>query len=397
MDARGDTPRRWMSVGSSAAADSRHAGVEAAAGAMRSGDARLLVVFCSARHDPEAVLAGIDQTAPGVPLIGCSSGTELTSERPSRGGVVVTAFGGPGFSVRTAAATGAAGQPRQAGVEVARDSDQADGRPDDGSSQVLLLLTDGRAPDQEEILSGVYQVVGASVPLVGGCASDDPGAGRMFQLHGREVLTDAVVGATISSDGPLGIAVRHGWRRIGQPMIVTRSTKGRVYTLDDRPAVQVYLRRHGASEQLVRDPEAFQLFSRTRPVGVRRRSGEEVRDVSSTRYLGDGALGSSGDIPEGGLIWLMETDEDSLLRAADDACRDAGHALDGHDPLGFLAFNCASRGDSLGTEGMRREVARLAGRAADAPIAGFYTWGEIARVRGITGFHHQTLVLLAVG
>jgi hypothetical protein len=31
------------------------------------------------------------------------------------------------------------------------------------------------------------------------------------------------------------------------------------------------------------------------------------------------------------------------------------------------------------------------------PLAGFYTWGEIARTRGINGYHHQTLVVLAVG
>jgi len=26
-----------------------------------------------------------------------------------------------------------------------------------------------------------------------------------------------------------------------------------------------------------------------------------------------------------------------------------------------------------------------------------YTWGEIARTKGINGFHNQTLVVLAVG
>ena len=38
-----------------------------------------------------------------------------------------------------------------------------------------------------------------------------------------------------------------------------------------------------------------------------------------------------------------------------------------------------------------------AGRAAGAPVAGFYTYGEFPRTRGVTGFHNQTLVVLAVG
>jgi hypothetical protein len=32
-----------------------------------------------------------------------------------------------------------------------------------------------------------------------------------------------------------------------------------------------------------------------------------------------------------------------------------------------------------------------------APVAGFYTWGEFARVRGLNGYHNQTLVVLTVG
>jgi hypothetical protein len=36
------------------------------------------------------------------------------------------------------------------------------------------------------------------------------------------------------------------------------------------------------------------------------------------------------------------------------------------------------------------------GLAGTAPVAGFYTYGEIARTRGVAGFHNQTLVVLAV-
>jgi hypothetical protein len=42
------------------------------------------------------------------------------------------------------------------------------------------------------------------------------------------------------------------------------------------------------------------------------------------------------------------------------------------------------------------EVSRLAALVAGAPVAGFYTYGEIARTRGIRGFHNQTLVVLAI-
>ena len=43
------------------------------------------------------------------------------------------------------------------------------------------------------------------------------------------------------------------------------------------------------------------------------------------------------------------------------------------------------------------EISRVAHHANGAPVAGFYTYGEIARTRGMSGFHNQTLVVLAVG
>ena len=63
------------------------------------------------------------------------------------------------------------------------------------------------------------------------------------QLFNDEVLEDAVVGAWLASDAPLGIGVQHGWRRVGEPMLVTGSEGSKVLTLDDQPALDVYLER----------------------------------------------------------------------------------------------------------------------------------------------------------
>ena len=43
------------------------------------------------------------------------------------------------------------------------------------------------------------------------------------------------------------------------------------------------------------------------------------------------------------------------------------------------------------------EIDRLTASAPGTPVAGFYTYGEIARTRGLRGFHNQTLVVLSVG
>jgi len=86
----------------------------------------------------------------------------------------------------------------------------------------------------------------------------------------------------------------------------------------------------------------------------------------------------------------------SPVTATDAACGDSLAALEGHPPLGMLAFDCIGRRGVLGGRGIRAEIDRLAANGAGAPVAGFYTYGEIARTRGMRGFHNQTLVVLSI-
>jgi hypothetical protein len=385
---------RWLAVGQSADREGRAAGRAAAAAALQGDDPKLLVVFCSDRYDLAELCAGIEEAAGAdVPMIGCSTAGEISTSGPGDAGVVVTALGGPGFAVATAAADAAGGRLREAGAEVAECLSDVEGSGKE--HRVLLLLTDGLAGDQTEIVRGAYRVVGAAVPLVGGCAGDDLRMEATAQLHHGRVLRNAVVAAAIASDAPLGIGVRHGWRRVGDPMVVTRSEGNRVYALDDAPALHVYLRRLHAPPAAWMDSAAFTRFALTHPLGLSRRSGEEVRFVAGADFT-EGSLLCVAHVPQGGLAWFMDGDDASVLAATDAACHDALAALDSRPPLGLVAFDCIARRGVLGESGIRAEVDRIASFAGGAPVAGFYTYGEIARTHGISGFHNQTLVVLAV-
>ncbi|HZS14384.1 MAG TPA: FIST N-terminal domain-containing protein [Candidatus Dormibacteraeota bacterium] len=385
------TAARWVGAGASRLADSRRAGAEAATAAVRGTDTRLLVVFASQAHDLAALLNGIRDVCPDAPLIGCSTAGEIAADGPGESSVVVTALGGDGFSVATAMASGAAGDLRQAGATVGACIEQVEAR----AHQVLLLLTDGLAGDQQEIVRGAYGVVGAAVPLVGGCAGDDLRMTYTQQLFGDAVVDDSVVAAAISSDAPIGIGVRHGWRRVGDPMLVTCSEGNRVLALDDQPALDVYLDRLDAPAEARTDSAAFTRFAMTHPLGLSRRSGEEVRFVAEAGFA-DRSIGCIAEVPQGGLAWMMEGDAASVLGATDAACSDALTGLEGNPPIGLIAFDCIARRGVLGSGGVEDEVSRIGLHADGAPVSGFYTYGEIARTRGISGFHNQTLVVLAL-
>ena len=382
---------RWLAVGRSGDPDARLAGAEAARTALEGDDPRLLIVFCWDGYDLSELLEGIAAEAGTVPVVGCSTAGEISASGPGDNGVVITAIGGSGFSVATGAARVGPGGLRQASADAA--ACVADLGP--GEHRVLLLLTDGLSGDQQEVVRGAYQQVGAEIPLVGGCAGDGLRMKATFQLHGTTVLDNAVVAAAISSNAPMGIGVRHGWRRVGEPMVVTSSGDNRVYTLDDRPALDAYLERLDAPEPTWSDPVAFTRFALTHPLGLNRRSGEEVRFVAEAGFE-DRSLVCIAQVPQGGQAWFMEGDEDSVLAATDAACAAAVAGLGESSPIGLLAFDCIARRGVLGDAGIDREVERISGFAGGAPVAGFYTYGEIARTHGMSGFHNQTLVVLAL-
>ena len=330
-----------------------------------------------------------------MPLIGCTTAGQIATAGPSDTGVVVAALGGSGFAVQTTVAAEASGNLREAGACVARGLFDRTDLP----HKVMLLLSDGLSGDQQEIVRGAHGVLGAAVPLVGGCAGDDLKMSETFQFYDDRVLTDSVVAAGIASNAPLGVGVRHGWRRVGEPMLVTSSRSNRVYTLDDRPALDAYLEHLGVTGPTQPDQEGLARLALTHPFGMSRSNDED-----QVRFIGGGdfaerSLSCIAEVPQGALVWIMEGDAQSVLEATKAACGDSLVALDGRPPLGMIAFDCIARRAVLGEGegGIKSEIDRLATMAAGAGLAGFYTYGEIARTRGVRGFHNQTLVLLSIG
>jgi hypothetical protein len=219
---------------------------------------------------------------------------------------------------------------------------------------------------------------------------------RTFQMHGDQVLTDSVVAAGIGSDAPLGIGVRHGWRRVGDPMLVTGSGGNRIHTLNGRPALDVYLERLGAPAEACTSQEELARLALVHPLGLGYRDGEEeIRFIAGGDFTAR-SLACIAEVPQAALVWLMEGDAESVRWAGSAACDDSMEALGGHPPLGVLAFECIGRRPVLGDEGVRVEIDEIMKCTGGAPVAGFYTYGEIARKQGVIGFHNQTLVLLSV-
>ena len=390
------TSGRWFGTGHSTLDDPGKAGAQAAGAALSGRDAVVVFVFCSVGyHVPELFDAIREHVAEDTVIVGCTTSGQMATGEMSRAGVAVAAWGGPGFTVRTRVARDASGGLREAGAAAASCLAATAGR----EHRALLMLCDGLTGAQHEIIRGAFSVVGAAVPLVGGCAGDNLEYVRTYQFHGGrhgvEILSDTVIGVAIGSDAPIGVGIAHGWRKDGPAMIVTSSRDGRVLELDGEPALDVLLRRLGVDESVVDDDRAFRDVTFLHPLGLSRRSGEDIRVIHAGDRA-DRSLICLADVPQGALAWLMESDHESLVAGGGDAAQQALEALGGEPALGMLVFDCAARGLKLGAHGVEQEIAGIDRVMGEVPYGGFYTNGEVARVRGALGMHHFTLVTLAL-
>ena len=399
------TAPRWVAVGHSNRRDAAAAVEEALAGVLVRGQPKLVLLFASPGHPLEELAGRVRERIGGARLIGCSTAGELAPGHSGMGGLVLWALGGEGFAVASGCGDATRLGLRQAAREAAGCLERLQRR----RHTVLVLLADGLGGDQMEVVRGAYDVAGVDVPLVGGCAGDDMAMRRTHQIHEGQVLTRAVVAAAISSDAPLGIGVSHCWEPIGAPMLVTGSQGNRISSLDDRPALDLYLDAFAAPAEVRQGGDAFARFATTRPLGLRRRDRIEIRFVSGADLVQRSLL-TIAEMPQGGLAYLMQGDAHSVLAATEEACRSACEGLGGARPQGLLLFDCVARravlqespfdagAEAAAEPGLPQdpELARIGALLGGCPYGGFHTYGEIARSRGAGGFHNQTLVALAL-
>ena len=385
-------PESWVGVGCSDLSDNRAALERALEELALQWEPRLLIVFAAPRYDLEQLGANLSERMPGCSVIGCTTSGEIAVGRALTHSLVLWALGGQGVRVSTGYGISDGQGLRQASVQAASCLDRLERR----RNTVLVLLSDGLGGDQMEVVRGAYDAAYIDVPLVGGCAGDYLAMQQTRQLHGKRVMSGAVVTAAISSDRPLGIGVSHGWTAASEPMLVTESRGTILSSLDDRPALDVYLEFFNPPREIHDDPQAFADFAAVHPIGIRRRDRIEMRHI--TGFDRDQrALVMVAEVPQGALAFLTQGDYTSVLEAAAESANSAISALDGDAPAGLLLFDCVSRRSIFGDRHVQEETDLIARSCGRPPMAGFYTYGEIARTKGSGGFHNQTLVTLAIG
>jgi hypothetical protein len=381
-------------IGSSVAADAEVAGAEAAGAALAGLGGRpaaLIVVYASVAYDLPALLGSIRRATGGVPLIGATSAGQFhqgTFVAPGSGVQVLALTAGP-YNFGVAALEGlAVSDPEELGRRLVLAA-RAAAAPEPASHAAVMLLADGMAGHQQQLLNGVFEVTGAAVPVVGGSAADDFGFRETFIFEGDRVLRDAAAALWIGSDKPLSVATRHGYAAASLPMLVTEVDGLCVRRIAGRPALDVYLETVADIDAGSARP-AFTGLAQEHPIGVIQPDGSHI--IRIVRVGQEIDLVSFAELPPFAAINVMAGQADDLLAVAGPVATDA---LAGRDAGVLLMFSCAARHEVLGDR-VSEEAVRFQEAAGAVPTFGFYTYGEYARSRSIAGHHNATIAALAL-
>jgi len=363
---------------------------------LNGADPSAAVLLASVCYDHQILLDRLEARYPGLPLIGGTTDGEMSSELGFReDSVHLVLLGGEGLTMRT-------GVGRDASLDVAAAARQAVEDAGGAGPDAALCFTvpDGVTLSVSAVIEGLKSALGdRRFPIVGGAAGDHRTFDQTRQFYDGLILSDSIPVLLVSGPLHCAIGVGSGWQPVGHAFTVTRADGNKVYTLDDRPALEVYRSHLGDTTSpgsfadfplaVFEDPSRPEEFALRAPFFV----DEE-----------DGSLTFAGEVREGCRAQISQGVRGGVLDGTRDSVDAAVCAYPGDMPDAAFVVSCAGRKWLLG--GRAADEAQLIRDSLAAsfpgstiPLSGFYAFGEIGplRERGETRFHNESLVTLLVG
>jgi methyl-accepting chemotaxis protein len=353
-------------------------------------------VFASPDRDLKAILQDVREATDGAQVIGATTAGEVTELGLSHGSVALMLVASDASSATVAYSerlnidTAATAGELVLGVPDAKKA----AAPHDRRHLTTVLLTDGLCGAGEKLVVDLHGMGQGSFQIAGGAAGDE----GKFQatsvgVNGR-AGTHAAAALHVFSASPWGIGVNHGLRSTTNQMRVTKAQGNVVHEIDGQPAFKVY-ERHAAERGVKLRAAEATPYMVSNQLGI-----HFFKDIARSRAplsVGDDlSLTCAAEIPKGSMVSILDGDPVSMVDAARSAAEEAKKHLDGKKAAGVLLFDCVCRGMIL-KDGFDKEVDAVRSVFGSVPIAGFLTYGEIARYQGkLNGWHNATAVVVAI-
>ena len=253
-----------------------------------------------------------------------------------------------------------------------------------------LLSASGKMIDGETLVRSIEETTGSQINLFGGMAGDDITFTGTYVFTNDRSTDYGMVSLVLNEEKITlqGMAIS-GWRPMGVFRTVTKSEGNLIYTIDNEPALEMYLRFLGADKSSADDQvKFFDSIGIHYPFQIEREN-REPKMCNPVGYDKEkGALMCESDVLQGSRFrFSTPPDFDIIETVISKAGELKDHAHGEADAL--LIFSCAGRLSTLGP--MAHEENEGLTRIWNVPMAGFYTYGEFGRaINGKHEFHSTT-------
>jgi len=253
-----------------------------------------------------------------------------------------------------------------------------------------LMSPGGKMIDGETLVRTIEKTVGPHVNLFGGMAGDDiTFTGTYVFTH--DLSTDHGMAALILNEEKInlyGVAFS-GWKPMGISRTITKSEANLIYTIDDQPALDIYLRFLGKDKSS--DDNQVKFFDSIGihyPFQVQRDNREPMMCTPIGYNREKGALICESNVTQGSKFRFSTPPDFDIIETVINKASELKRKIDtGAEAL--LIFSCAGRLSALGP--MAQDENEGLAAVWDAPMAGFYTYGEFGRaINGKHEFHSTT-------
>jgi hypothetical protein len=252
-----------------------------------------------------------------------------------------------------------------------------------------LMTSDGSLLDGEGMVKFIENLAGPDISMFGGMAGDDLSFSGTWIFTNKKSTDYGMVALVLNEEKVQlhGLAFS-GWKPMGVSRTVTKSKGNLIFTIDHRPALEMYL--HLLGQEIPSSDDQIDFFDK---IGVHypfqiERENREPKMCNPIGYDREKhALVCESDVPQGSsLRFSTPPDFDIIETVIDKAEKLKTEQKAEADAL--LIFSCAGRLSALGP--MAHEENEGLQKVWNTPMAGFYTYGEFGK--GINGKHefHST-------
>lgn len=285
--------------------------------------------------------------------------------------------------------------PKKAGHDALESALEDAGRSWETPDLIWCILPPGR---EEAVIEGMVELIGKSVPIIGGSVADNEIAGDWFQYVAGKLHCDCIVVAVLFPSGSIGYSFSSGYTPENISAVVTHAEGRYLLALDGKPAADVY---NEWTQGLLNDvPEGGSVLmqSTVSPLGclVSETEGCSEYLLSHPAELSpQRGLQLFTEVSEGERLHLMRGNLDSLISRAGRVVETAKQLLpDKHTPKGALIVYCA--GCMLTVADHMPEVVNSIGSEFEQPFLGTFTFGEQGCFLDSTNRHGNLMISAVV-